>query len=271
MDIQWLIATGSDRIYSVGDVLMEPQKNVSYVISHQTMGNQYDALPEKLKRPDVQVYQLEGSGLSINRNHALKKATGEIVVIADDDIRLKPSYAERILKLFKAQKDIDVACFMICTTESGEAYKKYPKEPQYLTTLKALKGVSSIEIAIRRKSIIKKNICFDERFGLGKKADCGEEYLFLASCLKKGLKIYFSPQFVVEHSAISSVNQRSIFEEKRLFVTGAQNYVLYGKIAYLWHFLAMIRRLSQLKKEGIAPIHFLRMKNAGCKYIQNTP
>ena len=267
MDIQWLISTCGDRMKQVENVLMDPQFKVSYLISHQASGSELE-LPKSLNRLDVKVVHTNSMGLSANRNNALKHATGSILVVGDDDIGLKPTYANRILKTFTDHPDVDVACFQILTSDTGQPYKKYPKKIKPLTSLKSLKNVSSIEIAFRRKSIEKAQICFDERFGLGKPANCGEEFLFLANCLRKGLTICFFPMYVVEHPSQSSVNQRAVFEDIKLVVSGAQNYVLFKEMAYVLHVLALIRRAPALKREHVSPKRFLQLKNAGCTYIK---
>jgi glycosyltransferase involved in cell wall biosynthesis len=268
MDIQWLISTEGKRIHNVENILLFPENGLTYVVSHQSGNTASDEIPEKLIRPDVKVYRSEATCLSANRNNALRHATGEILVLGDDDIRLKPAYPKHVLRAFNKHPEIDVACFQIRTGEDEPSYKVYPKREKRLGNLRSLKKVSSIEITFRRKSIEKQHIRFDERFGLGTTADCGEEFLFLAECLRKGLKIRFFPVYIVEHPSESSVKKRPFFEDRRLFVTGAQNYVLYGDFAYLWNLLAVLRRMPSLIRSGVAIGHFLKMKNAGCRYIK---
>ncbi len=268
MDIQWIIASCGDRLQEVENVLLAPQYKLSYVVSVQSLNKPFPEIPEALKRKDVTLDMLDGVGLSANRNHGLKLANADILVVGDDDIRLKPDYPKRVLKIFKEHPEVDVACFQILTSDTGSAYKTYPKRVKSLTSLNALKQVSSIEIAFRSQKVCKKGIRFDERFGLGTPANHGEEFLFLAQCLRRGLNIRFFPVYAVEHPSVSSVNQRSVFDDSRLFTTGAQNYVLFGPLAYIWHLLAVLRRYKALRQHGISPRHFLAMKQAGCRYIQ---
>lgn len=268
MTIQWLIATYGNGIRNVENVLLFPEFGLSYLVSHQDPDGVCTELPEYLNREDVKVVRLSNSGLSKNRNNALRHASADILIIADDDIGLHPAYPHAIRKAFKKHPDVDVVCFQIRTPEGSQAYKKYPSRIRKLTHLKELKAVSSIEIAFRRKSVRNKHIWFDERFGLGATANCGEEFLFLAECLRKGLKIMFFPAYIVEHPYESSVKDRSIYEDKRLFATGAQNYVLYGELGYFRNLMALLHSWPKLKKEGITASHFLKMKNAGCRYIK---
>lgn len=268
MTLQWLISTCGERIQLLEHLLMAPMPGVSYVVSVQNLQHTFPNIPEFCNRPDVTIHLLEGDGLSRNRNHALKHANADIVVIADDDIVLQPYYVQNIIDSFKWNPKVDVGCFQILTTDTKKPYKRYPSEAKKLTTTASLKQVSSIEIAFRRAAVTEADIRFDERFGLGRKANSGEELIFLHTCVQKGLKVHFFPLFIVEHPSQSSVNQTSAFDPIRLFVSGAQNYVLYGNMAYFRHFLAAIKRFSALRKNGLTFTQFLRYKNEGCAYIR---
>lgn len=268
MTLQWLISTCGERVQLLEHLLMAPMPDVSYVVSVQNLNHAFPTIPEFCKRPDVSIHFLEGDGLSRNRNHALQHSNADIVVIADDDIALQPSYVQNIIRSFELNPKVDIGCFQIQTTDTGKPYKSYPAAAKKLTTMAALKQVSSIEIAFRRAAVTDADIRFDERFGLGRTANSGEELLFLHDCVHNGLNIHFFPQYIVEHPSKSSVNQTSAFDPKRLFVSGAQNYVLYGKGAYFRHFLAAIKRFSALKKNGLTFTQFMKYKNEGCAYIR---
>ena len=270
MTLQWLISTYGNGIRKVENLLLYPELGNTYLVSHQDPNEAFKELPEKLHRNDVQVFVQKDTGLSKNRNNAIRHASADVLVIADDDIGLNPSYPMHILRAFKKHPEIDVACFQIRTPIDQQDYKKYPKKAKRLTRLTQLKAVSSIEIAFRRKSIREKRIWFDERFGLGTAANCGEEFLFLAECLRKGLTIMFFPVYIVEHPFESSANGRSFYEEKRLFSTGAQNYVLYGNLAYVRNLFAALRRYPTYRKAGVTFKQFLKFKNDGCNYAKSS-
>ncbi len=269
MTLQWLISTYGNGIQKVENLLMHPEQGNSYLISHQDPNEAFTVIPEKLIRNDVQVFVQKDTGLSKNRNNAIRHASADILVIADDDIGLNPSYPIHILRAFKKHPEVDVACFQIRTPIDQPDYKSYPKKTKRLTHLNQFKAVSSIEIAFRRKSIQKKQIWFDERFGLGALANCGEEFLFLSECFRKGLKIMFFPVYIVEHPYESSVKNRPFYEEQRLFSTGAQNYVLYKNFAYVRNFVAALKRFPTYRKAGVTFKLFLKAKNNGSNYAKN--
>lgn len=268
--LQWLIATFEKNLENVPDRLLPQMEGQCYLVSQQDPENRFNNIPEGLIRSDVQVVRQQAAGLSRNRNHCLRNATGDLVIIADDDVQPFPGASTAIRNAFQQWPEADVLCFQIQTPE-GKPYKNYASQARELKTIRDLKPVSSVEIAFRRKSVQTAGIKFDERFGIGTTADHGEELIFLANCLKKGLKIQFVPVCIGVHPASSSVNTRPFYEDSRLFTSGAQNYVLYGKKAYFLHLMATIRRLPALLQAGVSPYHFLKMKNRGCRYIRLTP
>jgi len=268
MTLQWLISTYGNGIQKVENLLLHPEQGNSYLISFQDPNEVYAQMPEKLIRSDVQVFVQKDTGLSKNRNNALRLANADILVIADDDIGLNPAYPMHILRAFKKHPEIDVACFQIRTPIDQPAYKKYLKKAKKLTRLNQLKAVSSIEIAFKQKSIQKNHIRFDERFGLGAAANCGEEFLFLAECLRKGLTIMFFPVYTVEHPYESSVKGKMFYDEQQLFSTGAQSYVLYGDFAYFRNVLGALVRYPTYRKAGVTFRQFLKAKNKGCNYAK---
>jgi len=270
MKIQILISTYNEGIFQVEKVLLPPMEELSYLISHQCTDENRYGVPPGLCRPDVLVSAFPGTGISSNRNHAIRKATGEVVVLMDDDVRLKPEYIQHIRHIFETNPEIDIACTKIKTFDGEPEYKIYPVTERPLQSIRQLKAVSSIEIAFRLASVRGNMLEFDERFGLGAKVRSGEELLFLNNCLKRGLRITFFPVYTVEHPFQSSTKKQSAYSDERLFATGAQNYVLYGRIAFIISLLAVFRRYTSLRKEGISPLHFLKMKWKGSSYISKS-
>lgn len=267
MKIQLLISTYNEGILRVAKVLLPPMDGLSYLVSHQYTCEDCLPIPQSLLREDVIISQILSAGISVNRNNSIKCASGDIVVLLDDDVRLKTEYIESLKTLFETHPEVDVACCKIKTFAGEPEYKVYPEQEKLLQNIGALKAVSSIEISFRLRSVRDKGIWFDERFGLGTTVKSGEELLFLNACIKKGLNIRYFPIYTVEHSYLSTTKNQSAFSDERLFATGAQAYVLYGKMAFLRNFFAVFRRFGTLRKENISALHFIKMKQAGSMHI----
>ena len=96
------------------------------------------AIPTWLQeRSDVRVIQLEGRGLSRNRNYALAHASGDILKICDDDEVWEQAYFDTILETYRLHPDYDIVHFQAIGPR-----KNYP--PHF---------VSSFEMTMRRSSL----------------------------------------------------------------------------------------------------------------------
>ena len=268
MSVQLLISTINEGINKIEFIIMPPVEGVSYIITHQCIKEEFNIIPEALKRNDVRLIRIYSTGLSVNRNNCLMHADGDILMILDDDVVIKPEYISKIRSFFSSEV-VDIACSKIRTNNDEPEYKSYHKKEINLTKISQLKAVSSIEISIRNKSLKNKGIWFDERFGLGTRAKSGEELIFLNDCLAKGLKIRFFPEYTIEHPFNSSAKKVSPFSDTRLFTSGAQAYALYKNRAYLRNLIAVIRRFSEIRKSKISIMHFLKMKNEGINYLRS--
>ena len=83
-----LVCTYNEGINRIQEMLLPPMKDTHWLISFQYTDISYlDCVPRHMtERTDVTLLFLEGSGLSANRNNALFHATGDILLLADDDV-----------------------------------------------------------------------------------------------------------------------------------------------------------------------------------------
>ena len=267
MHIQLLISTLNEGILKVGAIILPQMEDISYLISHQCTSEDVPVVPQELMRNDITIVRMEKGGLSVNRNNCLRHATGDVVVILDDDVRLKPEYIAAIRNIF-SNNYVEISCCKIRTFPGEPDYKEYPEKHFQLTNLQQIKAISSIEIAFRLNSVRSKGIWFDERFGLGTSLKSGEEMLFLYECLKRGISIHYFPEYTVEHHYQSSGKLTAEYSDERLFITGAQAYALYGRFSFVRNFLAAIKRYKDYKVKGITFGHFIRVKQSGSRYLR---
>ncbi len=197
MTLEVLVCTIDNGIHNVKHLLLAPIEGVRYLISWQhSDGFTSSAIPAELVRDDVRVVHLEGRGLSRNRNNALRHATSDILVIADDDCTYRAEYLAEVTDTFEQNQHLDIATFQM---QNSFAQKAYPKHSFSLKRYAKGYYVSSIEIAMRRTSVQGK-LWFDERFGLGAPVlqSC-EENLFIHDTVKMGLNCHYFPKTIVEH------------------------------------------------------------------------
>jgi glycosyltransferase involved in cell wall biosynthesis len=147
----------------------------------------------------------EERGLSKSRNRAIGNSNADICVIADDDMYYQEDYERTVLSGYEKYPDADVIAFVVDYEDAS--LRKRPLQEGRLGLFGSMK-LSSVQLTFKRKSVQDKFIQFNEDFGAGAKYYMGEENIFLADCLRSGLKIYYMPVKI----ATLRVSQSSWFD-----------------------------------------------------------
>jgi len=266
--LEVLISTIGNGIFKTPQILLSPQKNVKYLVVHQIENSNKYSYPDTLYRDDVKILPVKGKGLTKSRNIALKNATGEICIIADDDVSYKPSYFQSIISIYR-KYDIDIGLFMINTEEERE-YKKYPKDIK-LIKISDRHSVSSVEITFKRKSILSSKVLFDERFGLGSWLNGGGEQFFVYDALKSGLSVIFFPYYIVNHRYDSTIKTFPPFHVRRVRQIGAVDARLNGYLAILKIPYSLIKEYGNLKNNNKSILEYAKERFQGAIYILTNP
>ncbi len=270
MLVNILISTIDAGISKVEKILLEPRTDLEYVISHQITDSIYRPIPDVLKRSDIVISQIEGRGLSRNRNNSLALANGDIGILADDDVRYCNEYIDTVLAAYESDKDLDVACFKIATPAGEPEYKDYYAEA-YLLSEESHHYLSSLEITFKLKKIREKTIRFDERFGIGSKLNIfGEEAVFIFDCLKKGLKVKYLPAYIVEHEATSTIKTLEKYAVRNNLFKGAYDARRYGWLAFPAAFYGTLHLWNDIATTGRSPVAYLKERLQGAFYIYRT-
>lgn len=171
-------------------------------------------------------------GLSKSRNMAVRNATKDICLLADDDEVFVDEVSKKISDAYENYKNADVIVFKMVNypTRLGESSRK-------LKQLDALK-VCSWEISFKLDSIKKNKIFFDEKLGAGTGNGGGEENKFILDCIRKGLNVYYVP---IEIATVAQ-QQSTWFDgysEDYFYTRGKATGYILGKFAatlYAFHF-----------------------------------
>ena len=203
MKLQILVSTIDQGINNAAQLVLPPHDDIAYLISWQHSDNTPITLPQELTRDDVTVVDLPGRGLSRNRNNCLRHATGELLLIADDDCRYTHERLQSIITTMDEHPEVDFAAFREDNTETTNVYpnysfnlNKYPKNYH----------VASIDIVLRRDKIQGK-LWFNELFGYGAPLSCGEEEILLLDAVKMGMNCRYFPIDIVKHVGITGIVQ----------------------------------------------------------------
>jgi len=162
--------------------------NSNAIIVNQCERNDYNEF--NYNDREIKFFSFSEKGVGLSRNNALLRASEEISLFGDDDVRYAADYEKLVLDAFKENPKADVIIFNLLNTDPTRPRFKIEKSyrVRWYNTLKF--GMASI--AVRTEKIREKNIHFSLLFGGGAKYGCGEDSIFLTDCLKKGLKVYTS-------------------------------------------------------------------------------
>lgn len=245
LKLEVLISTLNEGINNIENIFHDKKENLKYLIAHQVWQFKVDnEIKNRLQqRDDANVFVRYEKGLSKNRNLAIEKASCEICLIADDDIKLFDGTEKKILDAFHNNPDADIITFQI-ESSSQRKSKNYSQEP-FWYTFKKLAHVSSIEIAFRKSSIKNSGLYFDELFGLGARYPIGEEFIFLTDAYRKGLQILYFPEVIVSHPHPSSGER---VDDKTIFARGAMFARVFGWKAFAINILFAVKKYTTYRK-----------------------
>lgn len=260
--LEVLICTIDEGIRTACRHLPPPQEGVAFLISWQQTEHCRVAEDEIPQRPDVRVVTLKGSGLSANRNHALQQARGDLLLIADDDVRYRPEHFRRIVAAFERYPQADLLTFQL-NDFSGKPIKPYPADTCLYGQLPRGSYISSWEIALRRQTC--RDLRFDLRFGLGAPfLGCGEEEVFVHEAFRQGRIVRYVPA-VIGATNRGSTGTRFSEEARVRRAKGAVLYVFHG----YWGALFRCFKLALLRILHRKPGFFKDMYD-GIHYAQQT-
>lgn len=199
-------------------------------------------------------------GVGINRNLALSNAVGDILLLADDDVRYYEGAFEEVEKAFRRFPDADVIAFGMDMTRGGKLSARRQEKPGRRRLHNSMR-FGACRLAIRRSSVLKHGLSFSELFGGGCMYSSGEDTIFLRECFRKGLKVYAS-DYVLGTCARDSSTWFNGYTDKYYFDQGALMACVfpYGKHALKWYFARNLKR-----KGGGSMMHIIRCMNQGIK------
>lgn len=142
----------------------------------------------------VRILSLYERGIGLSRNTALARATGDYLIISDDDVCYNPDYPEVIQNAFEAQPDADLIMFRV--DRMGNAQRKAPMQKAGIKRIRCnrILRFGAVNIVVKRKRVIDKGVQFDYSFGT--KEFPGEDTLFTVECHKAGLRLYSCDQSI---------------------------------------------------------------------------
>lgn len=174
----------------------------------------------------VKAFNSFEKGLSNSRNLAIEKASGDICLLADDDVVYVEGFQDIILSAFQKNKDADIITFQMMDDE-GNLFRDYQDITKHNES--TIHTANSVVIAFKLQSV-KDKVMFNPHFGLGAQFEVADEYVFLRNALRAGLTIYFEPQVILKHPKFSS--GQDVASDRLIYGRSALYYKYYRLRAY---------------------------------------
>jgi glycosyltransferase involved in cell wall biosynthesis len=214
-DLEILIATMDREDLSFLKAIFG--RSVDQIKTAITIVNQSDTASLSSSYPNINVINDTSFGISRSRNMAINKSSRELLWILDDDCEVLPDAIEHIITAHNSYKGSIIA-FQTLRKEDGRLFGNYPAFAKALNR-KELKNVLSPEITLKRTAIMKNEVSFDQRFGLGAKYQDSENYVFLIDAMEAGMETQFYPAAISKHKSTTSSDEAD--SDRLIYARGA--------------------------------------------------
>lgn len=158
------------------------------IVINQCEENGY--LEYEHKGSSIKCYSFNERGVGLSRNNALLRATADILLFSDEDIRYNAGYAKTVISEFEKRPDADMLMFNFDVIEERATYHI---ENEHKITKLNCGRYPTYSVAIKREAVQKAGVTFSLLFGGGAPYSCGEDSLFIMNCIKKGMVAYAIP------------------------------------------------------------------------------
>lgn len=255
MGVQVLVAAMNQRDHSL------PEK--MHIQSDAIIANQCD-------RNAVETFLWQGHtitylhfaerGVGLNRNNALLRATGELLLFADEDEVLTEGYPAMLEEAFQKIPRADGMIFNIdlLGDKTGHRQNTAPKRLHLFNAL----NYGTVRLCVKGAALMRENITFHICFGGGTVYSCGEDSLFIGEMLKKGLRLYAHP------ACIAAVDNRTSgwfrgYTPKYMYDKGALFAALFKRGWRLMCLQDVLRHGGLYAQGGLRPSRQLSLMHRG--------
>ncbi len=187
--VQVLVASMNQKDHSL---LEKMNIQTDAIIGNQTNINKREDI--SYNGHSITYLNFNERGVGLNRNNSLMRATADICLFADDDMVYCDDYEKIVLNAFNSYPNADVIIFNI----KEPVPKRYVITKPFKVNWKNFMRFGTVRIAAKREALFNNGILYNLNFGGGTKYQDGDDTLFLADCVKKGLNIIAVPITIAE-------------------------------------------------------------------------
>jgi glycosyltransferase involved in cell wall biosynthesis len=250
MKMQVLVATMHQT-----DVSLAEKMNIRCPAVIANQADREEIVNSETQFGNIKMITTATRGVGLNRNIALMAADADILMFADDDVVYNDDMAENVISAFEALPEADVIVFGMDIVKNGKITERRHLKRGRLRVWNAMR-FGTYTVAVRRSSVIKKNITFNQCFGGGCPFSAGEDSLFLKSCFDAGLKVY-SYDYVLGTCCKDSSSWFVGYNEKYFYDKGVLMRRLFPRTAYLMALYFGIRFKRETKLGAFARLKYM--------------
>lgn len=241
MNIQVLIATMNQKDYTLLDKM---NIQTDAIVGNQCDKNEITEFNYRDHR--IQWLSFAERGVGLNRNNALMRAKGDIVMFADDDMIFVDRYEEIVRMAYEKLPQADIIIFDL---QYPDRTRKPITRVERLSAKKCMR-FGAARISAKLESLRMKGLSFNLNFGGGARFGSGEDSLFLMDCIRKGLKIYSYPVVIAklierESTWFTGYNDKYFFDKGVLFS------LLYPHLCNAYAMAHCVKQRKRYKKYGL--------------------
>lgn len=189
MDLQVLVSTMHQTDHGL---LKRMNIQSDAIVVNQCAKNEFEEFEYKGNK--IRFLSLAERGVGLSRNTALMRATADVCLFADDDLRYVDNYVKIIHEAFENNPTADMIMFNVPSMNSKRPSNEINKRHR-VRWFNCLK-YGAVRIAMKTGKIRHANIFVSLIFGGGAQYSSGEDSLFIFEAIKKGLKIYAEPAVI---------------------------------------------------------------------------
>lgn len=226
MKLQVLVATMGQQ-----DTTIAEQMNIrcNAVVANQA--DRDEVLCTDTAYGQIKMITTPTRGVGLNRNIALAAATGDILLLADDDVVYRDDMPRQVVQAFEENPQADVLVFGMEMVRDGAVFETRQDSFHRLHVWNAMR-YGTYRIAVRRRALVDQHITFHQRFGGGCPFSAGEDTLFLKACLDRGLSVYAHP-YVLGRCCKDRSSWFVGYNDKYFYDKGVLVRQLFPRTAYL--------------------------------------
>lgn len=166
----------------------------------------------KTDHPELSTfYYIKKRGLSLARNFAIKRSTGEYLVFLDDDAMVKEDFLLKIEELMSGHNDVGAFSGCLIDPRSNKPFSSC-----YALKAKKVLGWCDFQLfrgsaIILRRDLQKKIGFFDERFGSGARFYGAEDTDIFFRIKQAGERVVYFPDLVFYHNILTEPPASKVF------------------------------------------------------------